>query len=291
MRARKAIGSRTIPPMQAFVLTPPSAPAIPLILDSPHSGQQYPADFGSCQPLSVLRVGEDAFVERLYEGAHRLGATLLAAQFPRAYIDPNRGLDDIDPAMLEADWPGAVTPSRKTELGIGLIWRTMGQGRELYDRRLTVAEVQARIRDCYRPYHLALKRLLDDALARHGRRWHLNVHSMPDDSYAQLGLPDRQLADFVLGNLDGATSDAATLLVLAEPLRAAGYSVAFNEPFKGVTLIQRSGNPAAHCHSVQIEIKRSLYMDVANHSPNEGLARAQAAIQAMLAALAAHTAT
>jgi len=286
-----ASGARTIGAMQqAFVLSPPGVAAIPLILDSPHSGQQYPADFGSAQPLEVLREGEDAFVERLYEGAPRLGASLLAAQFPRVYIDPNRSLDDIDPAMLDAPWPGAVTPGRKTELGIGLIWRTMGQGREIYDRRLTVAEVQARIQRCYRPYHLALKRLLDDALARHGRRWHLNVHSMPDDSYAQLGLPGKTLADFVLGNLDGRTSDAATLDVLEGALRAAGYTVARNDPFKGVDLIARYGDPAARCHSVQIEIKRSLYMDVATHRPNAGFERARAALQAMLEALAGHIA-
>lgn len=276
----------------AFVLSPPSIqPAIPLILDSPHSGQQYPADFGSCQPLTVLREGEDAFVERLYEGAHKLGATLLAAQFPRVYIDPNRGLGEIDPGMLDGPWPGALTPGRKTELGIGLIWRTMGQGREIYDRLLPVAEVQARIQRCYRPYHLALKRLLDDALSRHGRRWHLNLHSMPDDSYAQLGLPDRVLADFVLGNLDGRTSDAATLDVLETALRGAGYTVARNDPFKGVDLIARYGNPVVHCHSVQIEIKRSLYMDLATHQPNAGFERARAALQAMLEALVVHIRT
>lgn len=274
--------------MRAFELTRPTGLELPIVVDSPHSGQHYPADFGAVLPRALLRQGEDAFVEQLWAGAPACGASLLAAQFPRVYIDPNRSLDDIDPALLETPWPGPVTESAKTRLGIGLVWRQMGEGRAIYDRRLPVGEVQQRIDRCYHPYHQALEAMLDEAHQRFGRRWHLNVHSMPDDSYAQLGLPERQLADFVLGDLDGSSADATTMLVLEGALRAQGYSVARNDPFKGVEIIRRSGQPARHCHAVQVEIKRSLYMDVDTHQPNAGFGRAKAAIDALLAALARH---
>lgn len=274
--------------MHALVLSRPTGAALPIVVDSPHSGQHYPEDFGARLPREALRQGEDAFVEQLWAGAPAVGASLLAAHFPRVYIDPNRSLEDIDPALLDAPWPGPLTESNKTRLGIGLVWRQMGEGLPIYDRRLSVAEVQRRIDRCYRPYHQALNELLDEAQQRFGRRWHLNVHSMPDDSYAQLGLPDQQLADFVLGDLDGSSADATTMLVLEGALRAQGYSVARNDPFKGVEIIRRSGQPARHCHAVQVEIKRSLYMDVATHRPNAGFARAKAAIDALLAALARH---
>lgn len=269
-----------------IVLVPPAAAALPIVVDSPHSGTEYPQDFGSCLDAARLRGGEDTFVEELWADAPRHGATLIAARFPRAYIDPNRTLDDIDPALLDAPWPAPLAPGRKSELGIGLVWRLM-DGVPIYARRLSVAEVQQRIERCWKPYHAALARSLDAAAARWPRRWHVNAHSMPDDSYRRLGLPERPLADFVLGNLDGATCDEATLGVVEDAIRAHGYSVARNDPFKGVEIIRASGRPARGHHALQIEIRRSLYMDEARRR-HAGFERVRGAVDAVLAALAAH---
>jgi N-formylglutamate deformylase len=270
----------------AFTLTPPSAPALPIVIDSPHSGTAYPADFGSRLQGLALRQGEDTWVHELWAGAPRHGATLLAAEFPRAYIDPNRSLGDIDAALLSDTWPDPVTPSRKTELGIGLVWRLM-DGQPIYERHLTAAEVQGRISRCWQPYHDALNGALSQAAAMGGPRWHLNVHSMPDESYRRLGLPDKTLADFVLGNLDGSTCDEATMAVVEGALQAAGYSTARNDPFKGVEIIRASGQPSRGWHSLQVEVKRSLYMD-RQLQKNAGFTRLQQAIDGALAALAAH---
>lgn len=269
-----------------FTLTGPSGPALPIVVDSPHSGTDYPADFGSVLQGLALRQGEDTWVHELWGSAPAHGAALLAANFPRAYIDPNRSLSDIDSALLSDAWPGPVTPSRKTELGIGLVWRLM-DGQPLYDRRLGAAEVQGRIDRCWRPYHDALNAALARAAAGGGPRWHLNVHSMPDESYRRLGLPEKPLADFVLGNLDGSTCDEATMRVVEQALQAAGYSTARNDPFKGVEIIRASGQPARGWHSLQVEVKRSLYMD-RQLQKNAGFPRLQQAIDGVLAALAAH---
>ena len=271
---------------EPVIVSRPAGRALPIVIDSPHSGTHYPADFRARLSGAALRQGEDTWVDRLYASAPTFGATLIAAQFPRAYIDPNRSLLDIDPELLDAPWPGPMEPGRKTELGIGLVWRLMA-GEPIYDRRLSVAELQSRITRCWQPYHAALAAEL--AACADGPRWHLNVHSMPDDSYRRLGLPEQPLADVVLGNLDGTTSDAATLELLAAPLRAHGYSVAFNDPFKGVEIIRSSGRPQAGHQAVQVEVKRSLYMDE-QLQPHPGLDRLKAAIDDMLVALAAHAA-
>ena len=104
---------------------------------------------------------------------------------------------------------------------------------------------------------------------------------------ASTRLPEKPLADFVLGNLDGSSSDAATLDLLETALRGHGYSVARNDPFKGVEIVRASGDPARGWHAVQIEVKRSLYMD-ADFQPNAGFERVRAAAGSALAALAAH---
>jgi N-formylglutamate deformylase len=268
-----------------ITLTPPVGTPLPIVVDSPHSGTAYPADFGSVLTGLALRQGEDTWVHELWASAPAHGATLLAAEFPRAYIDPNRSLADIDPVLLAEPWPEPVAPSRKTELGIGLVWRLM-DGQPIYERRLPVAEVQGRIDRCWRPYHAALQGALDTA-AQQGRRWHLNVHSMPDEAYRKLGLPIKPLADFVLGDLDGSTCDEPTMAVVEDALRSAGYSVARNDPFKGVEIIRASGQPQRGWHALQIEVKRSLYMD-RQLLRNAGFDRLHKAIDATLVALAAH---
>jgi N-formylglutamate deformylase len=266
---------------------PPHGEQLPLVLDSPHSGTDYPADFATILDAAALHDAEDCFVDQLYANAPRHGATLLAARFPRLYIDPNRSATDIDELLLDEPWPGRVEPSDKTRLGFGLVWR-LNKGRPVYNRRLSVGEVQSRIERYWRPYHDALWPLLDDAHSRFGAVWHLNVHSMGDDAYRTLGLPVKPLADFVLGDLDGTTADEPTMALVEGVLRDHGFSVARNDPFKGVEIIRRSGRPAERRLALQIEVKKSCYMDAAGYRPNEGFARVQAALDAMLGALAAH---
>jgi len=266
-------------------VTPPRRAALPIVVDSPHSGTRYPADFDAALQGLALRQAEDTWVHELYASAPEHGATLIAAEFPRAYIDPNRSLHDIDEELLSQPWPGVVSPSRKTELGAGLVWRLMA-GQPLYRRSLSVEEVQRRIDTCWRPYHAALQDALD-AAAQWPQRWHLNVHSMPDNSRSRLGLPDAPLADVVLGDLDGTTADETTVALIEDSLRHSGYSVARNDPFKGVEIIRASGQPARGWHALQIEVRRPLYMDE-QLQKHAGFDRLQRALDEMLQALALH---
>jgi len=251
-------------PFAPFTLRLPQADALPLICDSPHSGVLYPDDFGYALPFENLRAGEDTDVHILWEALPSVGATLLAAEFPRAYIDPNRDVEDIDASMLAEPWPGPVQPSEKTRLGIGLIWRGAGQdGRKpIYDRLLSVAEVRKRIDMYHAPYHAAMREQIEAAYARFGAVWHLNLHSMPANSYESLQIKsDHPLADFVLGDRDGTTAAPDFTDMVAQALRRRGFSVAINDPFKGVALIARLGRPGERRHSLQIELHRGLYMD------------------------------
>jgi N-formylglutamate deformylase len=282
------MSSRSAVPIETVIVKRPAdAAALPIVIDSPHSGAVYPADFGTGAPFELLRRAEDLYVDRLYDQAPDCGATYIGANFPRAYVDPNRLLSDIDEALLDAPWPGEVAAGPKTRLGVGLIWRLLGDV-PIYQRKLSVAEVQARIERCYRPYHAALEDAIEGAYRRFGAVWHLNAHSMPDDAYQRLGLPVKPLADFVLGDLDGRTAGEPLMALIEGVLRDQGYSVARNDPFKGVEIIARYGRPAERRHSLQIEVKRSCYADVECHAPNEGFERLQRALGAMLQALADH---
>lgn len=261
----------------------PEGPPIPLVCDSPHSGTVYPLDFNHVVPRALLRQGEDTHVDALWRAAPEVGATLLAACFPRTYIDPNRTLQDLDPEVIDGDWPEPLAPGEKTRLGKGLIWTRLDPRTPIYDRPLTVAQIQARIDQCYRPYHQALEELVNERHAQFGALWHLNLHSMPNDAYERLGLdPTRPLADFVLGDRDGTTCEPEFVALIETFLRSKGYTVARNDPYKGVELIARMGRPNVQRHSLQIEIRRPVYMDEQTREPNAGFAVLQAHLTELL---------
>ena len=245
---------------------------LPIVCDSPHSGTHYPADFHAAVPPALLRKGEDTHVEALWADVPAHGATLIAATFARTYIDPNRSLGDLDPAMLSAPWPGEpLAPGPKSRLGYGLVWSRLSAELPIYDRVLSPEEVQGRIDRCWQPYHAALQTAIDDAVQTHGGVWHLNLHSMPNDAYARLGIASpHPLADFVLGDRDGSTCEPAFVALVASTLRGFGYTVAINDPYKGVELIGRIGQPRFRRHSLQVEIRRPLYMDETTRERNAG---------------------
>jgi N-formylglutamate deformylase len=256
---------------------------VPLVFDSPHSGSDYPADFRYNCALENLRRSEDGYVDELYAAAPAHGATLIGALFPRTYLDANRAVDDIDEALIDGKWPTPLRPSHSTRAGLGLVRRVARPSQPIYDRKLAVAEILARIERCHTPYH----RVLDEACARLHRKfgavWHINCHSMPSKRSARdLGRP----ADFVLGDRDGTTCAKEFTDFVAGVLRGLGYDVRINEIYKGVEIVKRQGHPEAQRHSLQIEVDRALYMDQKTFQRNSGFARIQADITRLIAALA-----
>ncbi|MBP7567956.1 MAG: N-formylglutamate amidohydrolase [Burkholderiaceae bacterium] len=269
-----------------------STGSTPLVLDSPHSGTVYPDDFGHVLDLATLRRAEDTHVEKLYDFAPAMGVAWIEAHFPRSYLDANRDITEIDPEMLAEPWPEPLPDEPhvrgKVRLGKGLIWRMTDEGLPLYRRQLSVDEVRRRIDACWRPYHAAVGRAIDDAHARHGYSIHINCHSMPAVASAfATDFPGEAHADFVVGNRDHSTSSEALALRLADQLASQGHSVAVNHPYKGVELVRRHGAPTQHRHSLQLEINRKLYMDEHTLQPHEGFQPLKRHLQAMVGMLLA----
>lgn len=247
----------------------------PLVLDSPHSGVDYPEDFRSVVPLQTLRRAEDTHVEKLYDFAPALGVAWIEALFPRSYLDANRNTTELDTGLLADAWTGPLSGDpavlSKIRLGKGLVWRCTDEGLDLYDRKLTAQEVQQRIERCWKPYHAAVGDAIAAAHARHGYSIHLNCHSMPAVSGAySTEFPGLVHADFVIGDRDGSTASPALSQLLCDWLRGFGYEVSYNHPYKGVELVRRYGDPAAQRHSIQVEVNRKLYMDEATLQVHAG---------------------
>ena len=272
-------------------ITPPAPPAVPALFDSPHSGTVYPEDFRPVLDMAILRRSEDTFVEELFDAAPACGAPLIAASFPRSYIDPNRNELDIEAAMLETQWPGPLAPTIKTTIrSAGLIFGRIADTYEIYDRKLTVAEVQARIDNYWRPYHDAVANGIESLHATFGRVYHVDCHSMParGDATSDDGPVER--ADFVLGDRDGTTCDGAFTDAVRAELEAMGYWVKINDPMKGVELVRRYSDPSAGRHSLQIEVNRRLYMDEITIERNNLFAKTKADLDRLVETICAYAA-
>jgi N-formylglutamate amidohydrolase len=254
-------------------LRQPAERSLPLVLASPHSGAEYPADFlaaSRLDPLS-LRRSEDSFVDELFGAAPRLGAPLLSARFPRAYVDVNREAYELDPGMFCDALPGFVNAgSARVRIGLGTIARVVASGEEIYAEKLRFVEVERRIERLYRPYHQMLRRLVEETEALFGGYLLLDCHSMPSGVGSGYG---QSWADVVLGDCHGGACAPEILETARRFLAERGFSVAINTPYAGGFTTDHYGRPGLRRHALQIEINRALYMNERNYRRKPHFAR------------------
>lgn len=261
----------------------PAEDPAPVVFDSPHSGHQYPRDFGYALPLQRLRSAEDMYVDELFAAAPANGASLLRALFPRSYVDVNRHPLDIDASLLASPWPQPLRPGGKTRNGKGLLRSKAGE-EPIYDRKLAVEEVQARLAGYYEPYHETLAAMMAERRQTFGEVWHVNCHSWTPPDTGRDGNPVRHV-DFFLGDRDGTTCDGEFTELVAGFLGGLGYAVRVNRLFKGLELVRRHGLPGEGRHSLQIEINRNIYMEPHAYAKAEGYAKLSQDLTGLVAAI------
>lgn len=269
-----------------FDLVIPEMPAVGMVVSSPHSGRDYPADFIAQSPLSelALRSSEDAFVDLLVQDAPRLGLPLLSARLPRAYVDLNRAAEDLDPALIEGLKRQLLNP--RLSSGLGVIPRVVAGGRVIHPGRISQAEAAFRLRSFWQPWHRQLRELLTAQRARFGTVLLLDCHSMPHEAVAGLRPGGGPAPEVVLGDRHGAAC-APDLMALAETaFAAAGFRTSRNMPFAGAYIAQHYGRPTRGLHVIQAEIDRSLYMDEATLQPRPDFDQIRARLAQVMADLA-----
>jgi N-formylglutamate amidohydrolase len=245
----------------------------PLVFNSPHSGRIYPSVFISSSRLSpqALRKSEDAYVEELLASAPAHGAALMHAHFPRAYIDINREPYELDPVLFNGRLPDFVnSQSLRAVGGLGTIARIVNDKEEIYHGPLTLETAFVRIERLYKPYHAALKELVDATRARFGVAFLLDCHSMPSQQADRGSWPD-----FVLGDRFGASCAPEITKLAQASLKSLGYRVALNKPYAGGYITEHYGKPDQGVHALQIEVDRSLYMNEETFEKGHGFSSLQ----------------
>lgn len=273
-----------------YSIVAPDEVTVPVVFASPHSGRHYPQSFLDASRLDSIRIrrSEDAFVEELYGDAAAHGAPLLRAHFPRAYVDPNREPFELDQAMFESPLPEeADVDSPRVAAGLGTVARVVTSGEEIYRSKLQVDEALARIEKLYRPYHKALRTLIDASVEKFGVCLLVDCHSMPSIGGPMDRDPGNQRVDFVLGDCHGNSCAAPVIDGAHSFLSGLGYVVTRNSPYAGGFTTRHYGTPETRVHALQIELNRDLYMDERRVERTEGFSALKENINKLIAHLCA----
>lgn len=282
---RQMDASQDFQAIEPYSLHGPAEQRVAFVFNSPHSGRHYPARFMAMTRLDhrMIRRSEDCHVDLLFGHVTQLGAPLLAANFPRAYLDANREAFELDPRMYADRLPAHVNQrSARVIGGLGTVPRIVSDGVDIYAGKLPVSEALGRIEHVYKPYHHALRRLLLSTHARFGLAILIDCHSMPGSVRVpgMAGTPD-----FIIGDRFGSSASSALADHAIGLLKAMGYSVAYNKPYAGGFITEHYGRPGRGLHALQIEINRALYMDEASYEPTAGFGRLREDLRAFCADL------
>lgn len=245
----------------SFALAQPALQSAGFVFSSPHSGRDYPADFLAASRLDplALRKSEDCFVDELFSDMPALGAPLIAALFPRAYLDLNREPYELDPELVRDPLPAhANSQSIRVAGGLGTVARIVADGEEIYAGQLALSAVLERIETLYFPFHRALSRLMELTASRFGFAVLIDCHSMPSSNAVPGG---GQRPDIVIGDRFGAACDQRLVRMVRDAFQRKGYDVQMNRPYAGGYITEHHGRPKRGTHALQVEINRGLYLD------------------------------
>jgi N-formylglutamate amidohydrolase len=264
----------------------PVSRPLPVVVDVSRSGREYPEEFRSMVPFTVLHDNVSMYVDQIWGEAPTVGATMLYAAFPSFWIDSNRAETDIDADLIDGEWPVPLNPTVSLR-GLGLLKSKSRYGEPVHERKLKVSEVMERLDHYHRPYHAELARLIAEQKARFGFVYHLSCHCM-----SAVGAPThpdagQQRADFCLGNLDGKSSSREFIEWVKSLIEAKGYSCSLNFPYTGGEINARYGDPVNGVESIMVEINKKLFMDTKTFRKTEGFAKVQADVSDVLAQVAA----
>ena len=217
----------------------------PLLVSIPHTG----TDLRDIEPRLVspwlARKDADWWIEKLYDFAAALGATLVRTTVSRTVIDVNR-----DPSGASL-YPGQATT--------GLCPTTTFDGEPLYrdGEAPDAAEIAARRTAYFEPYHQTLREELARLRAIHPRIVLYDCHSIRSIIPR---LFDGELPVFNLGTNSGASADPALIAACAALLRDSGQSYVIDGRFKGGWITRSLGDPAQGVHALQMELACRSYI-------------------------------
>jgi N-formylglutamate deformylase len=243
----------------------------PLLISVPHDGRQIPPDITARMTPQGRGIPDtDWHVNRLYDFAARLHASVLSANFSRYVVDLNR------PAADEDLYPGQVAT--------GLCPHLTFAGEPIYDSGGVVGdeEKQNRVEKYWQPYHDQLAASLQQLKATHGFALLWDAHSIRGEVPM---LFDGCLPDLNIGTNNGVSCVDDLAAAVVDVAGNSQLSMVFNGRFRGGHITRHFGSPQQGIHAIQLELVQHCYMDESTRRYDIERAGATAAvIEGMLAA-------
>ena len=267
--SNRRLENRTIRALGAAIkLYVPDKTLSPLVVASPHSGRNYPKSFLEMSKLTPaqLRIGEDSYIDELIAPLAGYDIPILSADFPRCFVDVNRGPDEIPPEYASKAYIGTRPTSSRARAGLGVVPSRIALNQDIYQKPLSYLQAKNRIERFYRPYHATLTRLLNQAQRQFGRAVLIDCHSMPGR-----GPNGEKRADIILGDRFGKSCRPEITERLEAMFRSQGYTVIRNHPYAGGYVTHHYGNPDMNIDAIQIEINKDLYLNGATLEPHSGM--------------------
>ena len=229
------------PDTPAFDVHKPAQQRVPYVFNSPHSGNLYPQSLLDRSRLSAqsLRRSEDFMIDALFASVVEIGAPLLTANFPRAWLDVNREPYELDPLLFRERLPAhANSRSMRVAGGLGTVPRLVAENLPIYDSPPTLEEGLNRVEGVYRPYHDCLRRLVATTSVTFGYAVLVDCHSMPSQGSKR---EKETRADIIIGDRYGTSCNGAISRQLIDRFRDCGYSVERNKPYAGGFITEHYG--------------------------------------------------
>jgi N-formylglutamate deformylase len=220
---------------------------LPLLISIPHLGTRIPPALAAqMTPEAARRVDTDWHLDRLYDFAVAMGASVIQACDSRYVIDLNR------PPSGESLYPGQTTT--------GLCPTETFRGEPLYlpGREPDAAEIARRRQVYWQPYHDALAAELKRLRQVHGQVLLWDAHSIAS---VLPRLFEGKLPDLNFGTAGGASCEPQVLQTALQCLVGEPFTHVVNGRFKGGYITRHYGQPSQGIHAIQLELCQCLYMN------------------------------
>ena len=258
--------------MKLFKLLEPKKKTNNIIYNSPHSGEKFPVSFLKTTTIdkSMLLASADSFVDQLFSDAFKHGSFLLSNIYSRSFMDTNREAYELDPGMFSGEITEKLNDqSNKVKLGFGSIAKFAVNRKDIYKNKIPFDQALIRLEKYYQPIHQKLTDLLEERFNDFGYSLLVDCHSMPSYEFLGQDMFRSSQPDIILGNLYNKSCHPAITEYLISYFEKHNLTVVCNTPFSGGYNTQKYGQPKDRRHAIQIEIKKSLYMDEFKRLPNK----------------------
>jgi len=217
----------------------------PLLVSLPHTGTALAGLEGRVVSPWLARRDCDWWIDKLYDFAAGLGATVVHTAISRTVIDVNR-----DPSGVSL-YPGQATTT--------LCPLDTFDGDPLYKpgEEPDANEIAERRATYFDPYHDALGAELARLREQHERVVLYDCHSIRS---VLPRLFDGELPVFNLGTNEGKSADPALQEAVTKLIAASGQSWIVNGRFKGGYITRHHGQPGNGIHALQMELSCRGYM-------------------------------